>query len=231
VGEGESGTEEVTRTSRMDSAAIIKRIDELLAPKKDHLSIAYSELLQGTTSIMTLVYGSNSFQLKALQSTLDSLRLHLHGIETVLGQQSSAVRGALQNIRSEVEAGLIVNLTQQITGDVLTDFIALARTALDQNGDGPKNVAAVLAAAAFEDTIRRMGESLAGITGRPDLQDVLIKLKVARIIQPPQIGIAQSYLKFRNDALHADWNKIDRTSVHSVLAFVEQLLLKHFSQP
>jgi hypothetical protein len=48
MGEGESGTEEVTRASRMDSAAIIKRIDELLAPKKNQLSIAYSELLQGT---------------------------------------------------------------------------------------------------------------------------------------------------------------------------------------
>ena len=73
-----------------------------------------------------------------------------------------------------------------------------------------------------------MGENLADVTGRPDLQDVLIKLKDARIIEPPQIGIAQSYLKFRNDALHADWNNIDRTSAHSVLAFVEQLLLKHF---
>src|SRR5438874_12696596 len=159
MGEGESGTEEVTRASRMDSAAIIKRIDELLAPKKNQLSIAYSELLQGTTSIMTLVYGANSPQLKALQGTLDSLRLHLHGIESVLGQQSSAVQGALLNIRSEIKAGLIVNLTQQITGDVLTDFIALARTVLDQNGDGTKNLAAVLAAA-FEDTIRLWEKTL-----------------------------------------------------------------------
>ena len=73
------------------------------------------------------------------------------------------------------------------------------------------------------------GRNLAGITGRPDLQDVVIKLKSGGIIQPPQIGIASSYLKFRNDALHADWNQIERPAIHSVLAFVEQLLLKHFA--
>ncbi len=49
------------------------------------------------------------------------------------------------------------------------------------------------------------------------------------MIKSPQIGIAQSYLTFRNRALHANWNEIQRESVVSVLGFVEQLLLKHFS--
>ena len=41
--------------------------------------------------------------------------------------------------------------------------------------------------------------------------------------------VALSYLKFRNDSLHADWNKVERSQVQSCLSFAEQLLLKHFS--
>ena len=105
----------------------------------------------------------------------------------------------------------------------------MARSVLDEQGDGAKNVAAVLAAAAFEDTIRKMVENLAGVTTPDDLSEVLKKLKDAGVIQSPQVGIAQSYLSFRNHALHANWDKIERASIYSVLGFVEQLLLKHFA--
>jgi hypothetical protein len=54
-------------------------------------------------------------------------------------------------------------------------------------------------------------------------------LKDAGVIQSPQIGIAQSYLSLRNHALHANWDEIGRESIHSVLGFTEQLLLKHFA--
>lgn len=54
-------------------------------------------------------------------------------------------------------------------------------------------------------------------------------MKDAGLLVAPQLGIALSYLNFRNHALHAQWNVIDRAAVESVLGFVEQLLLKHFS--
>jgi predicted short-subunit dehydrogenase-like oxidoreductase (DUF2520 family) len=119
-------------------------------------------------------------------------------------------------------------LRHQVTGEVLTDLIQLSRAALEQQGDGAKNVAAVLAAAAFEDTIRRMGTSLAGVVGKDDLSEVLKKLRDAGAIQAPQVSIAQSYLNLRNHALHANWERIGRESIHSVLSFTEQLLIKHF---
>jgi hypothetical protein len=73
-----------------------------------------------------------------------------------------------------------------------------------------------------------MGETLAGVIGQDDLSDVLNKLKNAGVIQSPQVGLAMSYLSFRNRALHAKWESIPRESSHSVLGFVEQLFLKHF---
>jgi hypothetical protein len=73
------------------------------------------------------------------------------------------------------------------------------------------------------------GETFAGVIGKDDLASVLTKLKDAEVMKSPQIGTAQSYLSFRNHALHANWEDVQRESVHSILGFVEQLLLKHFS--
>lgn len=50
---------------------------------------------------------------------------------------------------------------------------------LQEQTDAAKDVAAFLIAAAFEDLIRRMGSELAGVAGRPDLQDVVTELKNA----------------------------------------------------
>jgi hypothetical protein len=63
---------------------------------------------------------------------------------------------------------------------------------------------------------------------RERLETIIGRLKDARLLVSPQLGIVQGYLAFRNHALHAEWDKIDRTSVVSALALVEELLLKHF---
>jgi hypothetical protein len=49
------------------------------------------------------------------------------------------------------------------------------------------------------------------------------------VLVAPQLAIALSYMNFRNHTLHANWDKIELAAVHSVLGFVEQLLLKHFA--
>jgi hypothetical protein len=210
----------------MEKDNILKRIDELLlAPNS---TILHEELPHATASLLSLVHGERSPQLALFNKDLDKIRAVSHAV----GNPHSIVRSshaALHNLKSEIEAGLTGNLRQQITGEVLTDLIQLSRTVLSNQGDQAKNVAAVLAAAAFEDTIRRMGKSFAGVIGQDDLSNVLAKLKDAGVIQSPQVGIAQSYLSFRNHALHANWDKIEKESIHSVLGFVEQLLLKHFS--
>jgi hypothetical protein len=212
----------------MDSKDILKRIDELLnLPQTGTaVDVNVSEVLQGCTSLLSLVYGSKSSQLQQFTASIARIP-----VGHVLRYHTMAItaQGTLKNIKREIEAGLTGSLRHQITGEVLTDLIQLARTVLNERDDGAKNVAAVLAAAAFEDTIRRMGETFAGVIGKDDLASVLTKLKDAEVMKSPQIGTAQSYLSFRNHALHANWEDVQRESVHSILGFVEQLLLKHFS--
>lgn len=215
----------------MTREQIMARVDELLTKSQagSEERRNASELLTGALTLMTAVYGSDSHQVKALLQRRQEIYGQKQYNERVWDNSLIvAVQGALQNLREEVQAGLLSSIERRVASDVLSDLIQLAREALNQSGDGAKNVAAVLAAAAFEDTIRRIAKEHAGVIGQDKLDAVIGKLKDAGLLVAPQLGIALSYLSFRNHALHADWGKIDRAAVSSVLAFVEQLLLKHF---
>ena len=109
------------------------------------------------------------------------------------------------------------------------ELIRLGKEILEDNDEPSKNVSAVLIAAAFEDLMRRMGTELAGVVGRPKLEEVVRTLKDKGILKGGEVGTAQSYLKFRNDSLHADWTLVQRSQIESCTAFIEALLVKHFS--
>jgi len=223
----------------MNEQSILKFIDQLLethrsfeglgAPHGDDyvqtINIAH-ELFQGAISLAARIYGPGSVQVDSLHRQAAAANAKSSGSvasEIVIG----VAVGALRTLKSEIQAGLLGDLRRQISGEVLTDFLQLSKQALNEPGDGAKNVAAVLAAALFEDTIRRLAEAN-GIPHIDKLQDVLTELKNKSVLQGAEVGIAQSYLNFRNSALHAQWDKIDRPSVASVHAFVEGLLMKHF---
>ena len=215
----------------MEISALEKRVQELIefASTRGSDPIARTnQVYQGTLTLLLAVYGPESYQIKTLQQVAEQTLLKYPINNHYAENLTTHIIGTLRNLKAEIDAGFIGSLQKRLTGEVLTDFIQLARAIVDDSGEKGKNVAAVLAAAAYEDTIRRMGAAFAGVIGRNDLDDVIEALKKASVLQSPQLGIAVSYLKFRNDALHANWEKIQLPSVHSVLAFVEQLLLKHF---
>ncbi len=206
----------------MREQEIRKRIDVLLTTNPTGF-----EVYNGALSLVSSLYGPQSPQVKDLTEKSKSLssRYAGDGLERVLLGVSE---GVLQNLKAEIECGLVTSLQSSVTGEVLTDFLRLARAALSENGEGAKNVAAVLAAALFEDTLRRIAAQN-GIPHIEKLQELLTTLKDNQILQGTQVGIANSYLNFRNSALHAQWERVERESIVSVLGFVEQLLMKHFS--
>jgi hypothetical protein len=140
-----------------------------------------------------------------------------------------AVLGALNALKAEVQAGLTGSVAMQASGEILGNFLSLAKEAIADGGDGQKNVAAVLVAAAFEDTLRRLASAKASVNDRPNLEALVGRLKIAGVLVGPSVATAAGYIKFRNDALHADWKGIQPSIVGSCLAFVEGLLLEHFS--
>lgn len=183
------------------------------------------KLLHDVISLTQLCYGNGNIQMSGLLQ--HQRNLAENGSEYNKNLAVECAKGVLDSLRSDLDAGLVGDLQRTIEGEVLGDLVELAKTVLSDSS--AINVAAVLTAAVYEDTIRRMGRQLAEITDRPKLETVINKLKEAGHFKGAQVGIAQSYLKFRNDALHADWDDIEKESVNSCLSFVEGLLSKHFS--
>jgi|KBSMisStandDraft_5_1062788.scaffolds.fasta_scaffold540470_2 hypothetical protein len=216
----------------MSTDAITKRADELLAiiDAAGENAAQISEAFSGTLNLLGIVHGPGNIQERQLIQAMGAAdkangtrSYNLHRFV------APAVQGALKSLRADVSAGLTSNIAMQASGLELGDFLALAKQALDGHKDGEKNVAAVLVAAAFEDTLRRLAEVKAGVTDGPKLEQVIGKLKAAGTLAGAAISTATSGLKFRNDSLHADWDNIDKVTIGTYLAFVEGLLLKHFS--
>ena len=212
----------------MNREQIEARIDQLLSSRSSSDPWTHSqEVLHGALDLLVLLYGQRSVQVEHLITSEKHIQQKFSG-DYAVKLRFNLAHGTLQNLKAAIANDLLGTIQKSVTGEVLTDFIRLTRAALDENNDNGKNVAAVLAAAVYEDTIRRLAEAH-GLPHMGKLQDQIQSLKDAGVIQGSQVGILTAYLNFRNNALHAQWEKVERESIVSVLGFVEQLLMKHFS--
>lgn len=212
----------------MKVSTLSSRVDELLQMDSEPFALQ-SALLHGTIGVIQALYGVNSAQEKALSGHVDAIFKRGHPAnDDDCRLAVKSIKGVLTSLKGELEAGFVGSLRVSLTGEILADLIKLSRVALDEPGDDSKNVAAVLAAAAFEDVLRKLGEAKVG-GEHEKLADVLTALKEAGVFQGAEVGIAQSYLSFRNRALHAKWSEVDRPGIESVLGFTEQIIVKHFT--
>jgi hypothetical protein len=206
----------------------LTRAQEVL--KKPAMGIGIgSETAQFAISMLSALYGSESPQMKHFQTHFAAIQKttgNPGALDTAVGHHARAV---IRNTILELEAGLIVKLRVAVEGEVLGEMIQLAKEVLSECTEAAKNASAVLIAAAYEGLMRKMGEEFAGVKDRPKLEVVIGALKTAGVLKGSDIAIAQSYLKFRNDSLHADWKLVERPQIDACLAFSESLLTKHFS--
>lgn len=187
------------------------------------------EEIQFAISLLTAIYGSQSPQLSAYTTALEQIAKSAQNPVFLVGYQQQHARGVIQNVIAEIDGGLISSLRARVAGEVFAELVGLGKETLEDDTESAKNVSAVLIAAAFEDLMRRMGSELAAVAGRPKLEEVITALKNAGVLNGGEVATAQSYLKFRNDSLHANWAKVEKSVVQSCVAFIEALLVKHFS--
>jgi hypothetical protein len=210
--------------TRADEKKWVEQAKELL----NSGASATHDLPPFAVSMLTYFYGASSAQLRAHNQRADNVYKDKGGMGPTHALFMHA-RGTVSNLIRELEHNLVGSIRSSIQGEVLGDLIGLAKEALSSNTDEAKNVAAVLAAAAFEDCVRRLGIEKAGIQDRPKLENVLGALKDAGILNGGAVSLANSMLKFRNDSLHADWQQVTRAQIESCLALTESLLREHFS--
>ena len=186
--------------------------------------------VQATVSILALVYGSPSTQLS----------LFLDRVKSGVGGRDSQDYYYNQRVASEIvrvidqgladkRAGMTGSVRVLAQGEVLGDFLGLAREAMVSR-DGPsERVAAVLVAAALEETLKQIGASADVDVANRDIRGVIQKLKDAGLLVGAQVGLANGLVKFRDTAFHGQFDLIERATIESAFAFVEGLLIARFS--
>ncbi len=136
------------------------------------------------------------------------------------------LRGIFLAAKSDYEGGYAFNLEATVSSEVLGDFLGMAKLAL---GEGHKDVAAVLACAALEDTLKRYAiRQCLDVTDKV-LQDVVNALKSKGLVKGVQKSLLDSMVKVRDYSMHANWDKVQDADVNSVIGYVEQFLLSKFS--
>jgi hypothetical protein len=183
-----------------------------------------SEMVQFATSLLTALHGPKSTQVTAFLDGCAAISERSSSADAAAYYLFGHAQGAIRNAIAEIESGLVDGLRVLVTGEILSELLRTGKEVLESQNESSKNVGAVLIAAAYEDLLRRMASEFVGITDRPSLQDVVVALKDAGVLKGGEPGIAQSFLKFRNDSLHADWANVTRAQVDSCAAFIESML-------
>lgn len=175
-----------------------------------------------STSVLNLLkisFGSNCVHYQNFKNIYDNFRRD----KSLLGR----ARGVFSAAKKDYEGGYVLSLENTISGEVFGDFIGLAKQSLS---DGYKDVAAVLSCAALEDALKRYARNN-GIDDVADkvMQEVVSALKSKGLVKGAQKTMLDTMPKIRDYAMHANWSKITEADVGSVIGFVEQFLLSHFS--
>jgi len=202
---------------------LIKELLGLLNSKCD--SAVLSQAYYRTLTLVENLYGKNDIRI----STLTKYKTETFDREPwkaiALMGLSDLLKGILNSIHSDIENDLIFNLEKQTIGSVVADFITLAKITSEDN----KDVAAVLVSAALEDSLRRFA-ILSGLqVDDKDMSEIINALKAQSLLKGPQATVATSYVKTRNKAFHAEFDKIEMPEVKSMIAFTEEFIIKNLS--
>ena len=137
------------------------------------------------------------------------------------------LQGIFKSAKEDFEGGYVFNVDLKISGEVFGNFVVLAKESLARSH---KDVAAVLATAALEDALKRYANANGLETNDRPMSEIINALKSKGLVSGAQKSLLEAMPKIRNAALHAEWEKISEPEVNSVIGFVEQFLLKNFSQ-
>jgi hypothetical protein len=171
-------------------------------------------------SLMLAVFGTSSPYYQNFVSALTNCDGQPYQVDTL--------RGVFRSAKEAFEGGYVFNIELSVSGEVFGNFVAMAKHALS---GGHKNVAAVLACAALEDTLKRYALSNCLTVDDKTMQDVVNALKSKGLVTGAQKSLLDPMPKIRDYAMHANWDKITEQDVGAVIGYVEQFLLSKFSGP
>lgn len=166
------------------------------------------------------VFGAESAHCVNFEKELKSIANNF-----VWDRKLESVRGIFFGAKADVDGGHIFELERSVTGELFADFVVAAKAAL---AEGHHEVAAVLACAALEDSLKRFARFHGLQVDEQTMEDVINALKSKGFVSGAQKTLLSAMPKIRNYAMHADWQKLTPQDAGSVIGYVEQFLLAHF---
>jgi uncharacterized protein YutE (UPF0331/DUF86 family) len=177
-----------------------------------------------TLSLLQKVYGNSNDHINNFQSQLSDFNFNDKTIEYKDILQICIAK--LEFIKSEIQLGLVNSIKNEVTGEIVADFLSLARKSLTED---IVEVAAVLSCASLEDTLKRYARLNDLNVDEKTMTEVINALKSKGLLSSAQDSILKGYAKIRNKVFHADWDKIEKSDISSIVGFTEEFVLKHFS--
>jgi hypothetical protein len=187
--------------------------------------------IQSALTILESVYGNNSIQQQSFLKRIargqgrfdaDDSQYDIRVARDVV----SAVDAAI----ADLDSGVTSSISMTAKTEILGDFLALARGALDTGDPSAQRVAAVLTAAALEETLKQLGFAHdLDVLGR-DMRGVIEKLRQGGFLVGAQLSLAQGLVKFRDHAFHGQFDLITPTATESAFTFVQQILISDLSR-
>src|SRR5258708_19156108 len=141
--------------------------------------------------LIRAVFGNGSPQYENFVSALKA--------STISSVKFESVKSIFVSAKEAFEGGYVFNVELTVSGELFGDFVAMAKHALSE---GHKDVAAVLACAALEDTLKRYA-LVSGLTvDGNSMQDTVNALKSKGLVSGPQKTLLESMPKIRDYAMH-----------------------------
>jgi hypothetical protein len=214
----------------MDREKILGRLEELQLkftqlPRKyrEHGSGYYfssEDWIGLSTSCQHLIisiFGKNSIHAINIKKAVEKCNGYAEEVNTIAAILVSA--------QDDFKGGYLSSVEKNISGEIFGDFVGMARVALSE---GHKNVAAVLAAAALEDSIKRFCKNNEIEVQDKSLQDLVNAMKSKSLLSGSKKSLLDSMPRIRDNAMHANWDKISEVDVGAMIGFLDQFLISEF---
>jgi uncharacterized protein YutE (UPF0331/DUF86 family) len=134
--------------------------------------------------------------------------------------------GLLHAIKTEAQAGLLVQLEYQVIAGAFDDFLDYAAT---YHRSGRLKESAVLVSVVLEDTMKRLAKKSGISPNGMSLEPLIDELSKANVFTQVKAKRIKPFATLRNHALHAEWDQFDLRDVGLAITGVRDLLSEYLA--
>ena len=200
-----------------------KELEDMPVKKIDYLRYIDADVWQKWATSVEALIGAACGQHSPYSKNFIKARGTCNGGESAI----KSLAGIFRSAKEAFDGNYLFDLEREVSAEVFGSFIVLAKQALAEDN---KDVAAVLASAALEDALKRHAVSNGLDVEDASMSTIINALRSKGLVSGVQKPMLAAMLQMRNHAMHAKWEKIQKPEVSSLVGFVEQFLLTHFSR-